>query len=354
MALVGDPSGSGSAVARYRATGCHRPRVCRRARAGLAAAALTFAVGVAITTATVPAGAAVTPGIAAAAYEYVGWGNPPDPTTVMSRTGIRWFTQAFILSDGGCNPKWDGDRALTGGVDQSNINKIRARGGDVVVSFGGWSGAKLGEKCSSAAALAGAYQKVINAYQLKAIDIDIENTEFHSNTVQQRVIVALKIVKLKNPGIKTYLTIGTDQGGPDSWGLRMIRKGGAAKLDNDGWVVMPFAFGGGTTNMATLSKKAAGGLKNRVKSAYGYSDDVAYRHIGISSMNGKAGNGERVSVADFKNMLAYANRHHLARFTYWAVNRDRPCGGANDTGAECSGISQQPYEFTKVIASYAG
>jgi hypothetical protein len=55
----------------------------------------------------------------------------------------------------------------------------------VVVSFGGWSGDKLGEKCSSASALAGAYQKVINAYHLKAIDIDIENTEFGSSTVRQ-------------------------------------------------------------------------------------------------------------------------------------------------------------------------
>jgi chitinase len=324
----------------------------RRLRAGLAAAVLTLGVG-AVVTATTPVLAAPVPGMAAAPYEYFGWGNPQDPATVMTRTGIRWFTLAFILSDGGCNPKWDGKRALTGGVDQANINKIRARGGDIVVSFGGWAGAKLGEKCSSAAALAGAYQKVITAYKLKAIDIDIENTEFHSNAAQQRVVDALKIVKSKNAGIKTYITIGTLQSGPDSWGVSMINRGAAAGLDAD-YVVMPFEFGGGTTNMATLSKKAADGLKNRVKAAYRYSDDVAYRHIGISSMNGKAGAGERVSVADFRTMLTYANQHHLARFTYWAINRDRPCSGANNDGDSCSGITQQPYDFTKVIAGYAG
>jgi chitinase len=325
-------------------------------RRGLRAAGLAAALAlatIAVVSATPPALAAPVPGMAAAPYEYFGWGNPQDPTTVMARTGIRWFTLAFILSDGGCNPKWDGRRGLTGGVDQSNINKIRARGGDVVVSFGGWAGTKLGERCSTAAALAGAYQKVINAYRLRAIDIDIENTEFHSNAAQQRVIDALKIVKSRNAGIKTYITIGTLQTGPDSWGVAMINRGAAAKLDAD-FVVMPFEFGGGTSNMATLSKKAADGLKSRVKAAYRYSDDVAYRHVGISSMNGKAGAGERVSVADFKNMLAYANLHHLARFTYWAVNRDRPCGGANNNGDSCSGIAQQPYDFTKVIASYAG
>src|SRR6185295_6892686 len=149
------------------------------------------------------------PGMAVAPYEYLGWGNPQSPTSVMSATGVKWFTLAFILSDGSCNPKWDGSRALTGGSDQSSINAIRAAGGDVMVSIGGWSGNKLGEKCTSAAALAGAYQKVINALSLKAIDIDIEATEFSNATVRQRVINALKTIKTNNPGIKTYITFGT-------------------------------------------------------------------------------------------------------------------------------------------------
>ncbi|WP_053927107.1 hypothetical protein [Streptomyces chattanoogensis] len=130
--------------------------------------------------------------MAAAPYEYLGWGDPQKPTDVMAATGTKWFTLAFILSDGGCNPKWDGSRALTGGSDESAIRAIRAKGGDVVVSAGGWSGAKLGEKCGSAGALAGAYQKVVDAYHLRALDIDIENTEFANATVRKRVVDALK------------------------------------------------------------------------------------------------------------------------------------------------------------------
>jgi chitinase len=293
--------------------------------------------------------------IGAAPYLYLGWGNPQKPSDVMKAAGNQWFTLAFVLSDGGCNPKWDGDRALTGGSDQSAINSIRAAGGDVIPSFGGWSGNKLGEKCSSASALAGAYQKVIDAYKLKAIDIDIEDTEFHSATARQRVVSALKTVKSKNPGIKTYITMGTDQGGPDASGVDLIKKGAAAGLANDGWVLMPFDFGGGSTNMATLTKKAEEGLKGRLKSAYGYSDDEAYRHMGISSMNGRTDDsGETVRLSDFKTLLAYAQDHHLARFTFWSVNRDRPCGGSNNDGDSCSGISQKAYDFTKVIAQFHG
>ncbi|MFF7982912.1 alpha-galactosidase [Streptomyces sp. NPDC007901] len=298
--------------------------------------------------------AAASPGFAVAPYEYLGWGSPQNPTSVMSATGVKWFTLAFVLSDGTCNPKWDGSRPLTGGDDQAKINAIRAAGGDVVVSVGGWSGNKLGEKCSSAAALAGAYQKVINAYGLKALDVDIENTEWSNATVRQRVVDALKTVKANNPGLKTVITFGTTTSGPDSTGADMIKRAADSGLANDVWCIMPFDFGGGATNMGTLTTQAMEGLKAKVKAAYGYSDATAYAHIGLSSMNGKTDDsGERVRVADFKTMLGYAQQHHIGRLTYWSVNRDRPCGSGTD-GDACSGVSQQPYDYLKVFAQYTG
>ncbi|MDX6290967.1 MAG: hypothetical protein QOH50_42 [Kribbellaceae bacterium] len=297
-----------------------------------------------------PAGGAP---MGAAPYLYQGWGSPPNPATVMNATGVKWFTMAFILSSGYCNPMWDGNRPLTGGTDQQAINTIRANGGDVVVSVGGWSGNKLGENCNSAGELAAAYQKVINALQLKAIDVDIEASEFSNATVRQRVVDALKIVENSNPGIATYLTFGTTQTGPDGNGQDLIRRGAASGLPLDGWVIMPFDFGGGTTNMGSLTVQAADGLKNQVRSAYGYTDDQAYRHSGISSMNGLTDvSSERVNLSDFQTMLSYANQHHLARFTFWSVNRDRPCtGGGADT---CSGVSQQPWDFSRVIGQFTG
>ncbi|GAA2135336.1 hypothetical protein GCM10009760_13780 [Kitasatospora kazusensis] len=323
---------------------------------------LTLATTAALATgslALAPAGA--TPAVKAdpvglnAPYEYLGWGSPQKPADVMAATGIKQFTLAFMLSDGGCNPKWDGSRALTGGSDQSAINSIRAAGGDVVVSFGGWSGNKLGEKCGSAGALAGAYQKVIDAYKLKAVDIDIENTEVSDATVRQRVISALKTVRTANPGIKEYVTFGTTTTGPDSDGTDLIRKGAAAGLAVDGWTIMPFDFGSHSGSMGSVTTKAADGLKNTVASAYGYDAATAYRHIGISSMNGATDESdESVSTGDFTTMLNYATTHHLARFTFWAVNRDRACSGGASAGDSCSGIAQPSYAFTKIIAKYHG
>ncbi|MFI6595259.1 CBM35 domain-containing protein [Nonomuraea sp. NPDC050536] len=303
---------------------------------------------------TVGAGQQPVTADAVAPYVYAGWGSAGSPSGAMSATGVKWFTLAFILSDGTCNPKWDGSRPLTGGTDQATINAIRAAGGDVVISVGGWSGTKLGEKCTSASALAGAYQKVINAYSLKALDIDIEDTEWASATVRQRVIDALKTVKAGNPGIKTIITFGTTPTGPDSTGVDMINRGATSGLQNDIWTIMPFDFGGHTGTMGQATVNAMEGLKSRVKSAYGYSDAATYAHLGLSSMNGKTDEADEVvSLADFQTMLSYAQQHHIARLTFWELNRDRACGSGGDLNA-CSGVSQQPYDFTKIIAGYTG
>jgi hypothetical protein len=287
-----------------------------------------------------------------APYLYFGWGDPPSPTSVMSATGVKWFTLAFMLSGGGCTPSWDSQRPLTGGVDQQNINAIRAAGGDIVISFGGWSGNKLGPNCSSASALAGAYQQVIDAYRLKAIDIDIENTdEFQNATVQDRILGALKIVKQNNPGIRTILTFGTTTTGPESWGSRLISQSKALGANVDVYTIMPFDFGG--SNMLTDTTNAAEGLKSALMSAFGWSAATAYTHMGISSMNGLTDSNETVSPATFQGIRDYAQQHHLARLAFWSVNRDRPCPGGG-VAENCSGISQSNWQFTAINATFTG
>ncbi|MFI5864128.1 carbohydrate binding domain-containing protein [Streptomyces sp. NPDC051546] len=290
----------------------------------------------------------------AAPYLYLGWGNPPSPTTVMNATGTKWFTMAFILSSGGCNASWDGQRPLTGGVDQSTIASIRAAGGDIVPSIGGWQGNKLGPNCSSAEALAGAYQQVISAYGLKAIDVDIENTdEFENAVVQDRILGALKIVKQNNPGLKTILTFGTATTGPTSWGNRLIEQSKALNAGIDVFTIMPFDFGNASTDMYASTVSATEGLKAKLKSVYGWDDATAYSHIGISGMNGLSDTQETTTVQNWTDIRNWANSHHIARLAFWSVNRDRGCpgGGLQET---CSGIAQSDWQFTSITAGFTG
>jgi hypothetical protein len=301
---------------------------------------------------TTPGGGGGTPGskLAAAPYLYLGWGNPPGATSVMSATGIKAFTMAFMLSGGGCNPMWDSQRPLTGGADQQAINAIRAAGGDVEISFGGWSGSKLGPNCADANALAGAYQKVIDAYRLKVIDIDIENSdEFENATVRSRIVGALKIVKQRNPGISTVLTFGTATTGPTYAGVQLIQDTKAQGANIDVYTIMPFDFGG--TNMYTDTVNAAEGLKNQLMNTFGWSAATAYGHMGISGMNGVTDQRETVSPQTWTQIRDYARSKGLVRLAFWSVNRDRPCPGGT-LSESCSGIAQADWEFTRISAGF--
>jgi hypothetical protein len=313
----------------------------------LLAGALAVAASLSFLPAASAAPVAVSP---AAPYLFLGWGAPPSPSAVMEATGVTSFTMAFVLSDGGCSPAWDGQRPLTGGVDQAAIEEIRAAGGDIVPSFGGWSGNKLGPNCESPEALAAAYQEVIDAYDLPAIDIDIENTdEFENEAVQDRILGALKIVKQNNPGIQTIVTFGTTTTGPNYYGNRLIDQAKALDAGIDVFTIMPFDFGSSDIRTDTIA--AATGLKDKLVSTFGWSEAEAYSHAGISGMNGLSDQQEMTSVEDWTAIRDWASTNGLGRLAFWAVNRDRPCpgGGVQST---CSGIDQPEWEFTRITAGF--
>jgi chitinase len=288
--------------------------------------------------------------MASAPYVYPGWGNPPAPSTVVNATGIKAFTMAFVLANG-CNPVWDGEGGLTGGVHASYISQIKAAGADVVPSIGGWSGNKLGPNCGSVDALAGAYQKVINAFGLKAIDIDIENTdEFENTVVADRIVGALKVIKQNNPSVKTIVTFGTTPSGPSYYGTRLVQQAKALGANIDIFTQMPFDFGGGS-DMYGATVGASEGLKNLLKTTFGYTDAQAYSHMGISGMNGLSDQQELTSTDTWTRIRDYAKGKGFARFTYWSVNRDRGCAGGGVV-SNCSGIAQADWAFTQISAGF--
>lgn len=85
---------------------------------------------------------------------------------------------------------------------------------------------------------------------------------------------------------------------------------------------------------------------------FGLTDDAAYRRSGLSSMNGKTDTGETVTPQNFRDIVTWANSKHLARVSFWAVNRDR--GNCGPMSSSCSGINQQTYEYTLALARFTG
>ena len=133
-----------------------------------------------------------------------------------------------------------------------------------------------------------------------------------------------------------------------------VNRAAKAGLVVDGWGIMTFDWGNTGGNQGQLTTQAADGLKNLLKSAYGWTDAQAYAHVGISSMNGITDENAHVTTADFQTIEQYAAQHKIARLTFWSLNRDRPCPGAYPNDDTCSGVSQSAYQFTSILGAYKG
>lgn len=297
----------------------------------------------------------------AAPYFYPGWGDPPDPVTVMKATGLTQFTLAFMLAkgtsdaDARCTPAWNGTGSLVGNRYSRDITAIRKAGGDVSVSFGGANGPKLGRVCRTPSALAAAYEKVISTFGLDSIDVDIEGTEVATGAARMRELAALVLVRKAYPSLYVSVTFPTNEDGPDVNGRRLLAEAAADGFVPNAWTIMPFDFGRPVANMAAVTIESARGLARDVASAYGISMARAYRMSGISSMNGQTDEtNETVTLANFRAIAAFAVAHHMARLTYWALNRDRSCTRPSQwPNGACSRIAQSPWAFAKLNAAFA-
>jgi chitinase len=284
--------------------------------------------------------------------------SPPDAIQVMNATGQKAFQLAFILAPngGGCSPTWDGTRPVSSDTEAANlISRIRSAGGDVSVSIGGYGGTKLGQTCGDPASTASAYQQVISKYGLKAIDFDLEEPEYENAAAIHNEIGAAKILQQNNPGLYiSVTTAATTNGEGTGWfGKQMLNEAKSSGFTPNNYSIMPFDGG---FNGASAQISALEGFHSTLMSTFGWDSATAYAHEGVSMMNGRSDTGEYFRQADFQQVLDYATGHHLARYTYWSVNRDRQCADPNQstTSGTCSSVPQAAWDFTKYTAKFAG
>ncbi|OPC80059.1 chitinase [Embleya scabrispora] len=283
--------------------------------------------------------------------------DPPDAGAVMDATGLKAFQLAFILAPngGGCTPTWDGTKPVaTDTAVAGVIAAIRAKGGDVSVSIGGYGGTKLGQTCGTPEATAAAYQQVVDKYGLKALDFDLEEPEYENSAAIHNEIGAAKILQQKNPGIYISVTTAGTADGTGWFGKQMLNEAKAQGFTPDNFSIMPFDGG---FNGAAAQTSALTNFNSILRSTFGWDAATAYAHEGISQMNGRSDTGEYFYQADFQTVYDYAISHHMARFTNWSVNRDRQCTPPDNggrTSGVCSSVAQAPWDFTKFSVRFAG
>jgi chitinase len=337
----------------------------RMPRTALAAAAAASLVAGGVLVATVASGSAqaATTALgsnwyASAPYDMPLDNTPPDLTQVMAATGEKAFVLAFVLAENGssCAAAWDGGSSTVSSGDSvgTQINALRAVGGDVSVSFGGYGGTKLGQVCGSASATAAAEQQVITAYGLHAIDLDLEEPEYENTSAIANELGAAQILQKNNPGLYISVTIPGTSAGTGWFGTQLLDEAKTLGFTPNSFSIMPFdgGFSGASSQISAL--QAFNGI---LTSTFGWSSATAYAHEGVSSMNGRTDSAEYFYQTDFQSVLTWAESVGLGRYSFWSVNRDRQCNPPSNNGTlsgSCSSVTQNSWDFTKYDAEFAG
>ncbi|MBO1330686.1 carbohydrate-binding protein [Streptomyces sp. VRA16 Mangrove soil] len=334
----------------------------RRLRAALGAATAITTVALATTafvaTNTANASTALSNRwYAAAPYLMPLDNDPPDAGAIMDATGLKAFQLAFILAPngGGCSPTWDGTAPVSSDTAVGAvIDKIRAKGGDVSISIGGYNGTKLGQACADAASTAAAYQQVITKYGLHAIDFDLEEPEYENTAAVRNEIGAAKILQQNNPGLYVSVTTAGTADGTGWFGKQMLLEAKSQGFTPNNFSIMPFDGG---FNGAASQTSALTNFNQILRSTFGWDQATAYAHEGFSGMNGRSDTGEMFLQADFQTVLDYATSHNMDRFTFWSLNRDRQCSPPDNggrTSGTCSSVAQNSWDFAKYSVKFAG
>src|SRR5437762_3817581 len=144
----------------------------------------------AILIASAPAAPAAWPARVFAPYMYLGAGDDFKLTDCDDACGLKYYTLAFIIArqEGSGNdvkyfkePSWDGRVPMEKNLYLDQIEAIRKRGGDVIMSFGGEAGRELAIVEEDPAPLLAAYQSIIDRYHFTWLDFDIEGTNLSKN-----------------------------------------------------------------------------------------------------------------------------------------------------------------------------
>ncbi|MFE5243333.1 MULTISPECIES: glycoside hydrolase family 18 protein [unclassified Streptomyces] len=273
-----------------------------------------------------------------------------------SRTGVKEFTLAFITSGGSCAPLWGGVTGLGDDKVASQITALRDRGGDVRVSFGGAAGAELALHCSSAAELATAYGKVVEAYGLTKVDFDIEGGALPDTAANSRRAQAIARLQESHPGLDVSFTLPVMPEGLTQPGVDLIADAKKNGVAIDAVNIMAMDYGASYSgDMGDYATQAATATQAQVKSLLGLSDAAAWKAVAVTPMIGVNDVATEIfTVEDATQLVGFAREKGIGRLAMWSGTRDAQCpGGAKPTAdATCSSILQEPLAFTKAFGAF--
>ncbi|MEU6238691.1 chitinase [Kitasatospora sp. NPDC047058] len=290
------------------------------------------------------------------------------PAALAAQSGAKHLTMAFLqtATKGSCTPYWNGDTSLPVASSSfgADIATIRANGGDVIPSFGGYTadntGTELADSCTDVNQIAAAFENVITTYDISRIDLDIEDNSLTNTAGIDRRNKAIKLVQdwaaANGRSVQFSYTLPTTTSGLASSGLAVLKNAVSNNARIDVVNLMTFDYyDNAAHDMAAETQTAATGLYNQLAKLYPAKTPAQlWGSIGITEMVGidDFGAAETFTVANATTVYNWAVSKGINTLSFWALQRDN--GGCPGTGGrdDCSGISQGTWDFTHVFAPF--
>ena len=283
---------------------------------------------------------------------------------------------AFVVAstDDACEPSWGSyhglDEAASALDLDRRIARLRQRGGDVIVSFGGVANDELATGCTDPDELAAAYQAVVTRYDLRTIDLDLEGAALTDPAAAARRATAIGTVQAaeRDAGrsLDVWLTLPVSPAGLSADGVAAVDAFLGAGVDVAGVNVMAMDYAESRTagtDFVTASLAAVDATQAQLVQAYGRTGTTltpaaAYARMGITPMIGQNDTlADRLDTAGAQQLVDGARDRGLIRFSMWSLNRDARCGGNIDpliANATCSGVEQTRLQFSSILGAVGG
>ncbi|MEV6947479.1 cellulose binding domain-containing protein [Streptomyces sp. NPDC051172] len=279
-----------------------------------------------------------------------------DLLSAADTTGVKTYRLAFITDGGNCTPKWGGTTDLANNAVAGQIGALRGRGGDVRVSFGGANGIELGLACQSTDALAEAYGKVVDEYNLTKVDFDIEGGSLGDAAANTRRAQAIAKLQQQRPNLDISFTLPVMPDGLTQIGVDLLSdaKNNGVHVGTVNIMAMDYgtSFSG---DMGDYAEQAATATHDQVKEVLGLDDDAAWKALVITPMIGVNDvTTEVFKVEDATHLVEFAKSKGLGGLSMWSSTRDKPCPQGPKPAADptCSSIQQEANAFAKAFAAY--
>ena len=279
-------------------------------------------------------------------------------TTVAQDYGTKYFSLAFVNGPG-CQWSLPNQSGW-----QSQISALQSEGGDVSISFGGYTvdtdGSDLGAQCSSASAMAAQVESVVTTLNVNHLDFDIESSEETNSADYTLTAQALAQVRSWASANGDQLTISYTlpvlPSGLTQDGINVLDAAVASGFTPNIVNIMTMDYGSSGTEMGTAANQALNAAAGQLKSVFGVSSSAAYAMLGNTPMIGQNDTpGEIFTLADASTVASYAAQQGIALLSFWAEGRDNGgCPGTTTAESTCSGISQSDGAFTQAFQPFTG